>query len=148
MPIRFKSSKKHRDCLINNSSILQSVCTLFFINSVFSTPSQCCFTFSWIELQMLLRCCFIHITIIIMRHISHIVYLCPCLTLGLFVSYLCDIFFISASFSLPFIIYPYLNRCTCFLYIFNNISYHFWMITKMNKRNSFPIGKVQPRGFA
>ena len=37
------------------------------------------FTFSWIELQMLLRCCLIHIAITILRHILSWVYLCPCL---------------------------------------------------------------------
>ena len=58
------------------------------------------------------------------------------------------VFFISVSFSLPFIIYPHLNRCTCFWYIFNNISYYFWMITLMKKTNNFPIAKVQPQDFA
>ena len=50
---------------------------------------------------MLLKCCVIHITIIIVRHILYLVYLCPCLGLGLSMSYLCDIFFI---FSLIFIV--------------------------------------------
>ena len=45
--------------------------------------------FSWIELQMLLRCCLIHISIIILRNFLHLLYLCSCLDLGLFMSYLC-----------------------------------------------------------
>ena len=67
---------------------------------MFSTQPQCCLTFSWIELKMLLRCCLIHITFIILRHILYLVYLCSCLGLHLFISYLCDLFFI---FSLNFI---------------------------------------------
>ena len=50
---------------------------------------------------MLLRCCLIHITITILRPILFLVYLCPCLGLGLFMSNLCDLFFI---FSLIFIV--------------------------------------------
>ena len=43
---------------------------LFFISHArfFSTQPRCCLTFSWIELQMLLRCCLIHISINILRH--------------------------------------------------------------------------------
>ena len=73
----------------------------FFISNIFSTQPQCCLTFSWIELQMLLRCCLIHITIIILRHILYLVYLSPCVGLDLRMSYLCDQFFI---FSLIFIV--------------------------------------------
>ena len=36
-----------------------------------------------------------------MRHILHLLYLCPCLGLGLYISYICDLFFI---FSLIFIV--------------------------------------------
>ena len=34
---------------------------------LFSAQPQCCFTFSWIEPQLLLRCCSIHTSIIILR---------------------------------------------------------------------------------
>ena len=45
-------------------------CTRFFYEQwVFSTQPQCCLTFIWIELQMLLRCCLIHVGIIILRHL-------------------------------------------------------------------------------
>ena len=41
---------------------------------------------------MLFRCCLIHISIIILRHFLYLLYLCPCLNLGLFMSYLYDLF--------------------------------------------------------
>ena len=50
-------------------------------------------------LQISLKCCLIHITIIILRYILYLVYLCP--ALGLFLSHLYNIFFI---FSLIFIV--------------------------------------------
>ena len=54
------------------------------------------------------RCCLIHIeiTIIILVHNLCLVYLCPCLGLGQFMPYLCDIFFI---FSLIFIVIIYIS---------------------------------------
>ena len=58
------------------------------------------------------------ITMIILRHISYLVYLSPCLGLGLFMSYLCDVFFI---FSLIFVIINHgdsLNRRIRFLCVF------------------------------
>ena len=57
---------------------------LFLKTTHFSTQPQCCLMFSWIELQMLLWCCLIHITIIILRYTLCLVYLCPCLHQGLF----------------------------------------------------------------
>ena len=50
---------------------------------------------------MLLRYCLIYMTIIIPRQILYLVYLCPCVGLGLFMLYLYVLFFI---FSLIFII--------------------------------------------
>ena len=58
--------------------------------------------FSWIELQMLLRCCLIHIlTTIILQQILYLVYLYLSLGLDLLMSYLFDLFFI---FSLLFVV--------------------------------------------
>ena len=65
----------------------------FYKQRFFSTQPQCCLTFSWIELQNWLKCCLIHINIIILRHF-YLLYLCPCLDLGLWMLYLCDLFFI------------------------------------------------------
>ena len=62
--------------------------------SFFSTQSQCCLMLSWIELQILLRCCLLHISVIVQRHFLHLLYLCSCLDIGLSMSYLCDLFFI------------------------------------------------------
>ena len=63
---------------------------------------------------------------------------------GLFMSYICDLFFI---FSLIFIaIYHItsLKQTHLFLYIFKNISFYVWM----KKANNFQITKVQPKGAA
>ena len=43
--------------------------TFFYKQHFFSTQPQCCLTFSWIKLQMLLQCCLIHVTIVILKHI-------------------------------------------------------------------------------
>ena len=74
--------------------LLLHIHAFFYKQRVFSTQSQCCLTLSWIELQMLFRCCLINKGIIIVRHIIHLLYLRPCLHLGLFMLYLCDLFFI------------------------------------------------------
>ena len=67
----------------------------FFIsNAFFSAQPQCCLTFSWIEHQILPKCYSIHISIIILRHFLYLLYLCPCLDLDLFMSYLRDLFLI------------------------------------------------------
>ena len=95
----FSSLRKPYECcaelllICHRTYNLSSSYARFFIsNAFFST--QCCLTLSWIELQMLLRYCLIHTTIIILRHILHLVYLCPCLVQGQFMSYLCDPLFI------------------------------------------------------
>ena len=49
----------------------------FLQATLFSTQPQCCLTFSWIELQILLRCCLIHISIIMLIHFLYLIYLCP-----------------------------------------------------------------------
>ena len=72
----------------------------FFLSNTFFQLSLTCLTFPWIKLQMLLRCCLIHITIIILVSILYVVHSCPCLGLGLFMPYLCHRFF---AFSLTFI---------------------------------------------
>ena len=92
---------------------------------------------------MLLRCCLIHISIIILRHFLYLLYLCPCLDLGLFMSYLCDLFFI---FIFIFIMINRMNTDTLvLLLIFQNMSYYFWMITWMKNLNNFQVAKVQPQ---
>ena len=102
----------HRWCMIFCGQLgkklpLKSFCRLmqitcfFYKQLFFSTQPQCCLTYSsWTELQMLLRYCLMHIRIIIPGHIIYLLHLCPCLGLGLFMSYLCDLFFIFSLISI------------------------------------------------
>ena len=63
--------------------------------------------------MLLNTCCLIHVTIIILRRILHLVYLCPCLGPGR----IYEIYFsFSVLFLLPLMIQPHVNRCTCFLF--------------------------------
>ena len=66
---------------------------------------------------MLLSCCSIHISIIILRYFC-LLYLCPCLALGLFLLYLCGLFFIN---TFIFILNKYM---LAFLLILYNMSYY------------------------
>ena len=59
--------------------------TFFYKQRFFSTLPQFWLTFSWIELQTLLRCCLIHVSIIMLRHFLYLVDLCSYLGLGLFI---------------------------------------------------------------
>ena len=73
--------------------------TRFFINNAFfSTQPQCYLTFSRIELQMLFRCCLIDVTIIILRRLLYLLYFCPCLELGLFMSHYDLVFIFTSTF--------------------------------------------------
>ena len=69
---------------VQNSDWLHPFLTMS--NQKISTQSQCCLTFSWIQLQMLLRCCLFYRTIIV--QILYLVHFCPCLDLVLFMLYL------------------------------------------------------------
>ena len=73
---------------------MNNTLSFFYKQRFFSTQLHCCLTFSWIELQMLLTCCLIHISIITTRHFLCLLHLCPCLDVGLFMSYLRELFFI------------------------------------------------------
>ena len=91
-----KKKKKYKDAkdTKNHGQVRRFWIRAFhFISSAFLFQLKCCLTFSQIELQMLIRCCLIHINIIIMRH-SFIFITLLCLDLGLSMSYLCDQFFI------------------------------------------------------
>ena len=68
-------------------------CSLFFISNAFFQQPLFCLTFSWIELQMLLRCSLIHKSFMILRPL-HLQYLCSCHDVGLLMSRLCGLFFI------------------------------------------------------
>ena len=77
------------------------------------------FFFWWIKLKMLLRCCITHAAIIILRDISYLVYLCPCLGLPAFMSYLYDLLFI---FNLIFIAINHITSAVLFFCTFFRIS--------------------------
>ena len=118
----------------------EGVTRFFWKQHFFSTQPQCCLTFSWIELQMLLRYCLIYISIIILRHFLYLLYLCPSLDQGLFISYLCYLFFIFI-----FVMVNRMNADTLvLLLIFQNMSYYFYMKNK----NLFQISKGQPKNVA
>ena len=103
--------------------------------------------FSWIGLQMLLRCCLIHISVIILRHFLYLLYLCPCLDLGLFMSYICDLFFIVIFIFIMINCISQEYRDTYSFDYFYDVSYYFWTIWTKNT-NNFQIAKVQSQGVA
>ena len=61
--------------------------------------ARCCLTLSWIGLKILLMCCLLQISIIMLRYILYWVYVC--LSVGLFMSYICNLFYF---YSLIFIV--------------------------------------------
>ena len=86
----------------------------------------------------------LHIAIIILSRILYLVYVCPCLGLGLFVSCLCDLFF-----SLIFIV---INHITCSfkqtsLFFVHFLEYFLLFLNDdvMKKANYFETPKVQPQ---
>ena len=109
----------------------------------FSIQPQCCLTFSLIKSQVLLRCCLIPLSIIILRYLLYLLYLCPGLDLGLFMSHLCDLFFI---FIFIFIIINLMNTDTLlFLFIFQNMScgtIHLWRPHKRGVGESCNLSRV------
>ena len=70
----------------------------FYKQHCFSTQTQCYLTFSWIQLQTLRRFCLLHITIIVLRHISYLVQSYPWLDLVLFMCIYVIYFSFPASF--------------------------------------------------
>ena len=111
-------------------------------------PQSCCLTFSWIELQILLGCCLTLVAIIILKHILYSVYLRSCLGLGLFMSHLCDLFFI---FSLIFIVINHITSLKQTHLFFENFLEYLLLVldNKVDKKgNNFQIAKGQPQGVA
>ena len=89
--VRFTEGKT---ILRPNRCIEHSSTRFFYKERYFSTQLYCCLTFSRIVLQMLLRCFLLQITIIILRYILYLVYLCLRIGIGLFMPYLRDLLFI------------------------------------------------------
>ena len=80
----------------------------------------------------------------------YLVYLCLCIDLALFMSYLCDLFSI---FSLIFIVINHITSLKqmhlFFVYCLDcSISHYFWMITMVKIANNSQITKVQSQGAA
>ena len=72
---------------------------LFLRERLFSTQPQSWLTFAWIELQMLRKPFLLYVSIIIiLRHFLYLAYLCPCLSLGLFISVYVIYFFVCFHF--------------------------------------------------
>ena len=61
----------------------------------------------------MLLCCLIHIRIILLKHLLHLVYLCFCLSIDLFISYLCDSFSIIIFIFIIIINLTSYNRQAC-----------------------------------
>ena len=70
-------------CVTTCVGSLISMHSFLYKQCFFSTQPRCCLIFSWIESQMFLRCCLIYISIIIPRHFLYLLYLYPCLDVGL-----------------------------------------------------------------
>ena len=87
---------------------------------------------------MLLRCCLIDISIIILRHALYLPYFYPCLDLGLFMSYLCSFFHFHLHFNL-------MKTHLFFCLFFSTMSYYFWMITWKKNMNTFKQQKFSLR---
>ena len=93
---------------------------------------------------MLLTCCFIHVKIIILRHILYLVYLCPCLGLDQFMSYICDLLFIFI------LIFSVINHATSskqtylFFVHFLECLLLFFIDNMDEKANDSQMEKVQP----
>ena len=110
-----------------------------------STQPQCCLTFSWTGPQMLLRCCLK--SIIILWHFWYLRYLCPYLDLGLFMLYLCNLFFIFI-FSMVNCMIQWMQTHICSSTYFLEYFLFLWMITWIKNVNNFQIAKVQYQGVA
>ena len=66
----------------------------FFLRNAFFYSALVLLDVSLIELQMLLRCCLVHISIIILRHFFIYYFVSMSRPRVIYVSYLCDLFFI------------------------------------------------------
>ena len=131
---------------LNIFTLQLPIYTLFFIRNAFFNSASVLLNFPWIDLQMLLRCCLIHLSIIILWQFLYLLYLYISLDLRLFMSYLCALFFI---FIFIFIMINRMNTdALVLLFIFENVFYFNWMITWIKNANNFEITKVQPQSGA
>ena len=101
--------------------------------TLFFNSASRCLTILWIELQVLLWCCLIHIIIITLKHILYLVHMYPCLGLGLFISYLCNLFFIFS----PFFIMNHIISLKQTQLFFVHFLDYFWMLIWKKRSNNF-----------
>ena len=87
-------TETNEDFLLFLAKIFDTNTRFFTSNAFFQLSLSVALTFSWIKSQMLLRCCLIHKSIIILWHFLYLLYLFPCLDLGLFMLCLCNPFFL------------------------------------------------------
>ena len=130
-------------------SVLFSAKIHAFFNKqhLFSTQPQCCLTFSWIELQMLLKCCLIHKSIIILRDIEtpfiFILFVFMTILRSVFVVSTWSVFHFHLHFHDDYS-YNFMNADIDFRW---SMPYYSWMIMGMKNVNFcyFHIAKVQPQ---
>ena len=79
-----KFDKKHYLKNISISNFISNYTLVLISNAFFLAQPQSCLTFSWIEVQILLRCCLIDKIFIMLRHFLYLLYLCLCLDLNFF----------------------------------------------------------------
>ena len=94
---------------------------------------------------MLLRCCLIHKSIIILWHFLYLLYLCPFLDLGLFMLYYVIYFSFSFSFSVWLFVEDHERRRICSSAYFLEYFLFFWTLTWMKNVNNFRVAKVRPQ---
>ena len=127
-------------------SVLLLVTRFFYKQRSFSTLPQYCLTFSWFELQMLLRCYLIRIRIIIMRHYAEILFILHFFSMSrprtMYIVSVWSIFHFHLHFH-------YYQSCIIswiqtylFFCLYFRISYHFWIITWVKNANNLQITKA------
>ena len=117
--------------------------TLFYFisNAFFSTQHQCWLTFSWIVLQIWLRCCLIHILIILIQFFIFSIFLSMCRSIYFVSTWFIFFIYIPIVIIMNHIIS--LNQTHLFFAHF--LDDYFLMITWMKKENKVQIAKVQPQ---
>ena len=127
--------------------LIQYICTLFYKQRFFSNEPQCSLTFSWIELQLLVRNHHHTVTHFIFN-IFVSIFVSMSRPRSIYVGYIWSIFHFQSYFlAIQSSNNKHYNRHTCFGAFLWNI-YYLWMITWMNKANNFQIANVQPQGVA
>ena len=105
---------------------------IFYKQRFFSTEPQYFWTFSWIELQMLLSCCLMHITIIYTKtRFIFDTFVSMAWPRSIYVIYMWSILIFSLTFI--FINHISLKQRHLFFLHFLECLYYFWMIMWMRK---------------